>query len=327
MRAVVIREPGGPEVLVAGEADLAGPGPGEVRVQVAAAGVNRADLLQRRGRYPAPPGVPADVPGLEYAGTVEALGPGVAHRRVGDRVMGIVGGGAYAEAVVVHEDETLPVPEEMTLEEAAALPEAVLTADDALFTLGGLVADERLLVHAIGSGVGLAALQLGRAAGATVIGTSRTPDKLERARELGLDAGIHVENAVFAGAVRGATDGAGVDLVLELVGGPYLAEDLEAVAPQGRVVLVGLLAGARADLDLGRVLRTRITLVGTVMRSRSRDEKIAVVRAAASRLLPWLEDGRVRPVIDRILPMAEAAEAHRLMETNRNFGKLVLSWG
>lgn len=352
MKVIRIAEPGGPDVLELADRPTPEPGPGHVRVRVAAAGLNRADLLQRRGRYPAPPGWPADVPGLEYAGVVDAAGDGVTTLSVGDRVMGLVGGGAYAERVVVHERAALRVPEPLSVEEAAAVPEAYITAHDALFARGRLAPGETVLVHAVGGGVGIAALQLARHAGARVLGTSRTPKKLRAAAELGLDVGIEVagddrETADgsrrskpsetprtsgtsgrprFAERVREVTGGAGADLVLDLVGGHYVAEDLDAVRTTGRIVLVGLLAGARVDLDLGAVLRRRIALVGTVLRSRPLEEKIDAVRRAAVQLLPLLESGTLRPVVDRTFPMEQAAEAHRFMESNASFGKIVLCW-
>lgn len=326
MRVIRISEHGAADVLVLDEAPPPEPGDGQIRVRVGAAGVNRADLLQRRGRYPAPPGWPEMIPGLEYAGVVESVGPGAGRWEPGDRVMGLVGGGAYAERVVVHEGEALAVPGRLDLEEAAAIPEAFITAHDALFTRGRLAAGETVLIHAVGSGVGLAGLQVARTAGARALGTSRTREKLDEAERLGLDLGIHVAAAKFAEEVGEATEGRGVDLVLELVGGSYVAEDLRCVAELGRVVVVGLLGGRSVELDLDRLLRTRVTLVGTVLRARPLEEKIAAIRVAGEFLLPRLESGEIRPVIDRVFPMRDAAEAHRRLEADANFGKVVLSW-
>lgn len=326
MRAVRITEPGGPDVLRVGEVDRPEPGPGQVRVRVRAAGVNRADLLQRRGLYPAPPGWPADVPGLEFAGEVDALGESVAERRLGDRVMGLVGGGGYAEHVVVHEREAIPVPDALSWEEAAAVPEVFVTAHDALFTRGRLAEGETVLVHAVGSGVGTAALQLAKAAGARVLGTSRTRWKLDSAAELGLDVAIDAGAEDFADAVLDATGGRGVDLILDLVGGGYLPRNLAILAILGRIVVVGLTAGAFAEIDLGVVLRKRLTMVGTSLRTRSLEEKIAAVQAFSREVLPLLAEGRIRPVLDATIPMADAAQAHRRMEANQNFGKIVLVW-
>lgn len=321
-----MRGPGGPEVLEVGEVPTPEPGPGAVRVRVHAAGVNRADLLQRRGRYPAPEDAPQDILGLEYAGIVDQVGAGATRFRPGDRVMGIVGGGAYAEAVVVPESHAIPIPDGLSFEEAAAIPEAFITAHDALFTLLGLGAGERLLVHAVGSGVGVAALQLAREAGATVFGTARSPWKLDRARELGLDHGIRTEGVGFADEVLERTGGAGVNAILDLVGGAYLADNLRALAPKGRMAVVGLVSGSRAELDMGLLLRKRLTLIGTALRGRTAEEKAAATRAFADHALPLFAAGRIRPVVDAVYPMDQAAEAHRRMESNLNFGKLVLSW-
>ncbi|MGH7572317.1 MAG: NAD(P)H-quinone oxidoreductase [Gemmatimonadota bacterium] len=326
MRAVRIREPGGPEVLQVGEVQRPEPGPGEIRVRVRSAGVNRADLLQRRGLYPPPPGWPADVPGLEFAGEVEAIGEGVDAWGPGDRVMGLVGGGSYAEYVVVHQREAIPIPDGLSWETAAAVPEVFVTAHDALFTRGRLVQGETALVHAVGSGVGTAALQLGQAAGATVIGTSRSRWKLDRATELGLDVAIHPNDGSFADAVRDATGGSGVDVILDLVGGGYLAGNLASLARLGRLVVVGLTGGASAELDLGTVLRERLTIVGTSLRTRLFEEKVAAVQAFARDALPLLTEGQIQPVMDETFPMEAAADAHRRMEANQNFGKIVLVW-
>ncbi len=326
MRAIRITEPGGPEVLKMGEVPRPEPGPAEVLVRVRAAGVNRAEILQRRGLYPAPPGWPADVPGLEFAGRVEAVGERVTERGVGDRVMGLVGGGGYAEYVVVHEREAIPVPELLSWEEAAAVPEVFVTAHDALFTRGRLSLGEWVLIHAVGSGVGTAALQLARAAGAKTLGTSRTEWKLDRARELGLDLAIQAGAEDFVDAVLDATGGRGADLILDLVGGGYLPRNLASLATLGRIVVVGLTAGAFAEIDLGVVLRKRITMVGTSLRSRPLEEKVAAVQAFARHALPLFAEGRIRPVMDRSFPMEEAPEAHRRMEADRNFGKIVLVW-
>lgn len=330
MRAIVITHPGGPEVLELRELPAPEPGPGQLLVRVAASGVNRADLLQRRGGYRAPPGWPQDVPGLEYAGTVEAVGEGVALFGVGDAVMGLVGGGGYAEAVVVDQADVLPVPAGLPLEAAAAVPEAFLTAHDALFTRMGLLAGETVLIHAVGSGVGTAALQLALAAGARVVGTGRSAWKLDRARELGLESSVLLRAGLdWADEVLRATDDrspAGVDGVLDLVGGAYLAGNIRCLRPFGRLVVVGLVAGRSAELDLGALLARRLTIVGTAMRSREAEEKAETVAAFEADGLPLLEEGHVRPVLDRAFPAEQAADAHRRMEGNENFGKMVLTW-
>jgi len=325
MRAVVIREPGGPEVLVVEERPLPLPGPGEVRVRVSAAGVNRADLLQRRGQYPTPPGWPADIPGMEFSGTVDATGPDVSRWRAGDPVMGIIGGGGYAEYVVTHEAAVLPVPEGLTSEEAGAIPEVFLTAFDAVFLQEGLVGGETLLVHAVASGVGTAALQLGRAFGARVVGTSRTPEKLARAAELGLDHPV-LGDASWPERVLEITGGRGVDVILDLVGGPYLAGNQKVLAPRGRHIVVGVTGGAKAEVDLRALMGRRGSLRGTVLRARPLEEKVALTRAFAEQALPHFASGALRPVVDRVLPASEAPEAHRLLEANATFGKVLLRW-
>ncbi|HEX5723980.1 MAG TPA: NAD(P)H-quinone oxidoreductase [Longimicrobiaceae bacterium] len=326
MKAVVIARPGGPEVLALEERPAPHPGPGEIRVRVHASALNRADLLQRLGAYPAPPGVPADVPGLEYAGEVDAVGEGAGLWAVGNRVMGIVGGGGHAESVVVHEREAIRVPQSLSWEEAAAIPEAFLTAYDALFRQLELKMGERLLIHAVGSGVGTAALQLAGAGGAMTIGTSRSPDKLKRAEALGLEVGIDSGREDLAEAVNQATYGSGVHAVLDLVGGKLLEASLRVVALRGRVVVVGTTAGSRVEVDLGLLLRRRIHLFGTVMRTRPLEEKIAVAREFSGSVLPLLSSGRIRPVIDTVYPFAEIRKAHEQMEENRSFGKIVLVW-
>lgn len=318
MRAIAITKPGGPDVLALVERPLPEPARGEVRVRVRATAVNRADLLQRMGGYPAPPDAPPDIPGLEIAGEVDAVGEGVERLAAGDRVFGLIGGGGYAEAVVSHERALAKIPDGMTFEDAAAVPEAFVTAHDAMVTQGKLRSGEVVLVHAVGSGVGTAAVQLGRAIGATVAGTARSQDKLDRARELGLEIGAIPDGTRFADRVPAAA------LVVELVGGGYVPEDVRCVEVRGRIVLVGLLAGARAELDLGLVLRKRVRIVGTVLRARPLEEKIAAMRAFETQVVPLLARGAVRPVVDCVLPLADAAQAHARMASNAGFGKIVL---
>ncbi len=326
MKAIVITKPGGPEVLEPREVPAPQAGGQQILVRVQATAVNRADLLQRRGQYPAPPGYPQDIPGLEFSGAVERTGNGATRWREGDRVMGLVGGGSYAEYVVVHEDEAMRVPDRWSLEEAAAAPEAYLTAHDALFTRMQLVAGQTVLVHAIASGVGTAALQLARAAEAQVIGTSRSGWKLKQLEALGLEHGIDVSTHDFAAEVQRMTSGAGVHGVLDLVGGDYLDGNLKSLTQLGHIILVGLTAGRSAQLDLNAVLRKRITIIGTVMRTRPLAEKIETVRAFEATAREWMDTGRIAPVIDRILPMTQAAAAHQLVEENANVGKIVLAW-
>src|SRR5215471_1930045 len=324
MRAIAIPSFGGPEVLQLVERPAPQPARGEVLVRVRACGVNRADLLQRMGRYPAPPDAPADVPGLEFAGEVEALGSAVTDVRIGQRVFGLVSGGAYAERVVVHARALAHIPDGIDFAEAAAIPEAFITAYDAMVDQAQLAAGEVLLVSAVGSGVGTAAVQIARAIGARSIGTARTGDKLARAKALGMDDGIVPENGHFAAQVRALTAGRGVDVVLELVGGPYLNEDLACLAPRGRVMLVGLLAGASADFDFVRLMGLRAHLRGTTLRNRPLEEKIAAAQSFARHVLPLLARGQLRPVVDRVFSLADAAAAHAHMASNAGFGKIVL---
>lgn len=327
MHAIAIRSPGGPEVLELVERPLPEPGPLEVRIRVRATAVNRADLLQRMGVYPAPPGVPADIPGLEYAGEIEALGSAVtpAHGvAIGDRVFGLVAGGAYAGALVTDVGTITKLPAGMSFEDAAAIPEAFITAYDAMVLQGGLHEGDTLLVHAVGSGVGTAAAQLGRALGVTVIGTARTADKLERARPLGLDHGITVgADGRFASEVRKcAKDGASV--ILDLVGGAYVEEDLRCIRTKGTIVVVGLSAGNKSALDLGMLLQRRARIIGTVLRARPLVEKVETARMFASELVPRFASGALKPVVECVLPLAEAARAHELVGSNKTFGKIVL---
>ena len=327
MHAIVIREPGGPEVLT--PCELPDPVPlfGHICVNVRFAGVNRADLLQRAGFYPAPPGVPPDIPGLEYAGVVDAIGPGASRFAVGDRVFGLVAGGAYATELIVHEREAVRTPDALSDEEAAAVPEAFVTAYDALVSQGRLAPGERVLIHAAGSGVGTAGIQIGRALGCFVIGTSRTADKLDRSRPLGLDVGIVPQGGLFASEVRRITDGAGVDVVLELVGGGYVPEDVEACAVRGRILVVGLTGGPLAELNLANLLRRRVSITGTVLRARPLEEKIQAAQLLERHLCPWLQKRVVRPVIDRVFALDEAPAAHAYVAGNQSFGKVLLRAG
>ncbi|MBK7397542.1 MAG: NAD(P)H-quinone oxidoreductase [Myxococcales bacterium] len=319
MKAIVITRPGEPEVLELREVQDPVAQRGEVRVRIHATAVNRADLLQRRGLYPAPPDAPADIPGLEYAGVIDAVGEGVTGLAVGERVLGLAGGGTYAERIVLPARTVVRMPEGLSFEDAAALPEACITAFDAMVDQGGLSAGERVLVHAVGSGVGTAALQIAHALGATVVGTSRTASKLERATALGLDQAVLAREPKFAEAVGE------VDLVLDLVGGAYVGESLRCLAPRGRHVLVGLTGGRTTELDLGLLLRNRLRLFGTVLRARPLEEKITAMQRFGKHVLPLVARGLVRPVVEQVLPLARASEAHRLMEADQSFGKLVLS--
>ena len=327
MRAVVIVSHGGVEGLEVREVERPpAPTADRVLVRVRAAGLNRADLLQRRGVYPAPPWATQDVPGLEFAGEVAETGSEVRAWKVGQRVFGITAGGAQAEYVSVPESTLALVPPNLDWHEAAAVPETFITAHDALFTQARLTIGERLIVHAAGSGVGLAAVQLARAAGARVFGTSRTAEKLERARSLGLDEAIVVgdDPSDFGRAARELTNDAGVEVILDLVGGPYLQANLEALASRGRLLLVGTTAGASAPLNFGVVMSKRLRIFGTVLRGRSIEEKARATRLFASQVIPLLEQEVVRPVIDKVYSMDEVRAAHERLESNETFGKIVL---
>ena len=322
MRAVVYTGAGGVEVIQLRDVPDPRPGPGQVLVRVRAAGLNRADIHQRRGNYPAPPGWPADIPGLEYAGEVEVTGPQVTRWSTGDRVMGLVGGGAHAERVVVHQNEALAVPAGMAFTDAAAIPEAFLTAYDALHLRARLAAGERVLIHAVASGVGTAAIQVAHLLGAgTVLGTSRTAAKLARAREYGLDVSLLSTGQPLAPAA-----GDPVHVILDVFGGPALTDNLALLAPRGRLVLLGFLQGSSANVDLSPILRRRLEVIGTVMRTRTLNERVELIRLFADQVLPGFTDGRLRPVVGAVYPMTEIASAHLAMETDQTFGKVVLAW-
>ena len=302
------------------------PGPDEILVRVKATALNRADLLQTMGLYPAPAGVPADSPGLEYAGEVAAVGARVSRWKTGDRVMGLVAGGAWAEQLVTHEREALAIPPGLSFSDAAAIPEAFTTSWDALVLQGGMGVGSKVLIHAVASGVGTAALQLCRAFGALAIGTGRNAAKLERAKALGLPHAVLVgKDAQFADAVKQHAPG-GVDVVLDLVGGDWVPQSLDALAPRGTLMLVGLVAGASADVPLRTVLGKRLRVQGTTLRARPLEEKIAVAREFERRVLPLFTSGALRPVIDAVLPMTELEPALARLASNDTFGKLVLTW-
>ena len=331
MRAVVITSHGGVEGIGVGEVPTPpAPTADRVRVRVHAAGLNRADILQRRGHYPAPPGYPQNIPGLEFAGEVQAVGEAVHAWKIGDRVFGITAGGAQAEYVVVPESNLARVPAQLSWDEAGAMPEVFITAHDALFTRAGLQLGERVLVHAVASGVGTAAVQLSHAAGATVYGTSRSADKLKRMCDLklGLDESLAVPDAPakFVEAVHTWTNGAGVDVIVDLVGGSYFPASLEALSTRGRIICIGTTAGPKSEIDLGLVMRKRAAVIGTMLRRRSIEEKADATRRFAAAVLPLVSHGKIRPVIDRMYPVEQVRDAHERMESNASFGKIVLTF-
>jgi NADPH:quinone reductase len=323
MKAVVITRPGGPEVLEIQDVETPEPVGDYVRVRVHASGINRADLLQRAGGYPAPAGSPSHIPGLEFAGEVDAVGPLARMWKPGQRVMGLAGGGAQAEYILAHEGLLVAIPDNLDYVQAAGVPEVFMTAHDALFTQAGLQMGERVLIHAAGSGVGTAAIQLARATGATTFGTSRTPDKLVRARELGLDVGL--SNIQFATEIQRLTNGGGVHVVLDFIGAAYLEQNLEALAPWGRIVFLATMGGTHADVNIGMLMSKRLTLRACTLRTRTLEEKLAVTRRFAMRVLPLLASGQVKPIIEQVYPLKEIGIAHAAMGENKNFGKLIVT--
>lgn len=328
MKAVYFREFGGLEGLeIRDIPEPPKPVDSQVLVRVRAAGLNRADLLQVKGLYPAPEGFSSNIPGLEFAGEVTDVGGSVQDFIRGDRVMAITAGEAQAEYVLADHTNLAKIPANLSYVEAAAIPEAFITAHDAVFTQCGLIAGETLLVHAVGSGVGLAALQMAKVAGARVIGTSRTPDKLERCKVFGLDAGIAAGTpAEFSKAVAEATGSHGADVIFDLVGASYFKENLASAAIKGRFILVGLTGGTAAEFDLRIALQKRLTIKGTVLRARSVKEKAAATRAFADFALPSFENGKIVPNVDRSFPVEQAPDAYRSLASNTSFGKIVLEF-
>jgi len=328
MRAVTITSFGGVEGLeVCDVPDAPSPTADRVRVRVHAAGLNRADILQRMGRYPAPPGYPQEIPGLEFAGEIVDAGDEARRWKVGQRVFGITGGGAQAEFVTVPENTLAEIPSNLDWAGAGSIPEVFMTAHDALFTQCHLQMDERVLIHAAGSGVGTAASQLVRAAGAVAYGTSRTPAKLARAKEYGLTDSIVVANnpMQFAEAVSRWTNNAGVNVILDLVGGAYLKANLASLSTKGRLIFVGTTGGAKAEIDYSAVMRKRLRIIGTSLRPRSIEEKAMATQLFTQHVVPLLASGEVRPVIDRVFKIDEVRAAHQRLESNESFGKLVLT--
>jgi putative PIG3 family NAD(P)H quinone oxidoreductase len=322
MRAVVLEEYGGPEVLVVREVPDPEPGPEDVLVDVVATAVNRADTLQRMGLYPGPP-AEHEIPGMEFAGRVAALGSRAREWAVGDEVMGIVGGGGYAERLCAHERQVLPVPAAVGLADAAAVPEVFITAYDALVIQGGLTSGRTALVHAGASGVGTAAIQLVQAIGGRIVVTTST-GKVEACRELGADLVVDYTRDDFVEAVNVFTGGIGVDVVLDVIGGDYVDRNLASTRPTGRIIQVGLMGSGAAQVSVGMLLQKRLHLIGTVLRARPLEEKIAVTQRVRAELLPRFEDGTLHPVIDSRYPLEAVADAHRRMEANENVGKLVI---
>jgi putative PIG3 family NAD(P)H quinone oxidoreductase len=323
MRAVIITEPGGPEVLQWEEVPDPVPGPGEVLIDVAAAGVNRADLLQRQGLYPPPPGAP-HYPGMEVSGRIESVGDGVTGWQPGDEVCALMAGGGYAEKVAVPAGQVLPIPTGLTVKDAAALPETTCTVYSNLVLVGGLRAGNTMLVHGGASGIGTTAIQLGKALGARVICTAGSPAKLDRCRELGADVAISYRDEDFVEVVKDVTDGHGADVILDIMGASYLARNLAALATEGRLVIIGRQGGNRAELDLGLLQSKRASIHATTLRNQPVAEKSAIVAGVIDQVWPLVSAGTVMPVIHERVPMAEAARAHRLLEEGGHTGKVLL---
>jgi NADPH2:quinone reductase len=324
MTCIAIREPGGPDVLVASEQPLPSPGEGEILVKVIAAGVNRPDVMQRQGHYPPPKGA-TEIPGLEIAGEVVELGHGTKRWKQGDKVMALVVGGGYAEYCPAFETHALPVPANLSMVEAAAIPETFFTVWHNVFERGKLAAGETLLVHGGSSGIGTTAIALGKAFGARVLTTAGTPEKCEACRKLGADLAIDYKTEDFVALTKQATQGRGADLILDMVGGDYVGRNYEAAAVEGRIVQIAFLASSRVTVDLMRLMLKRLTHTGSTLRARAVADKAAIARAVENNVLPLIASGRVKPLIDSTFPLAQASAAHARMERGQHIGKIVLT--
>ena len=327
MKAVYIKEFGGVENLEYREVlDPPAPAGSKVLIRVRAAGLNRADLLQRRGLYPPPEGYSPNIPGLEFAGEIEQIGEHVSAFKNGDRVFGVTAGEAQAELLSIDSSLVTGIPDNLNFIEAAAVPEAFITAHDAAFVQVELKTGETLLIHAVGSGVGLAALQIANAIGVKVIGTSRTADKIERAKEFGLELGLVAENGNFADAVLDLTNGEGVDVVLDFIGAAYFEQNLKSLKMKGRMMFVGTMSGSKVEFDIGIAMRKRLTVKGTVLRARPTEEKAAAVKKFTDEVVPLLASGKIAPTVDKVFAASEVQEAHKYLESNESFGKVILEF-
>ena len=324
MTVIAIRAAGGPEVLVPEQRPVPTPGDGEILVKVAAAGVNRPDVMQRKGLYPPPKGA-TDIPGLEIAGEVVAVGPGVRRWKVGDEVAALVVGGGYAEYCLAYADHALAIPAGVSMIEAAAIPETYFTVWHNVFERGALKTGETLLVHGGSSGIGTAAIQLAKAMGARVIATAGSPEKCAACRKLGADVAIDYKSEDFVAASKAATDGKGADLILDMVGGDYIDRNYEAAAVEGRIVQIAFQGSPKATVDFRRIMLKRLTHTGSVLRSRPVEDKAAIARAVENTAMPLVAAGKAKPVIDSTFPLPQAAEAHRRMESSAHIGKIVLT--
>jgi len=324
MTVIAIRKPGGPEVLIAEQRPVPQPATGEVLIKVAAAGVNRPDVMQRLGLYPPPPGA-TDIPGLEVAGEVVAVGAGAARWKVGAKVMALVVGGGYAQYCLAHERHALPIPENLSTVAAAAVPETFFTVWYNMFERGRLAANETALIHGGTSGIGTTAIQLAKAFGARVVTTAGSPEKCEACRKLGADVAVNYKSEDFVAAARAATGGRGVDLVLDIVGGDYIDRNYEAAAVEGRIIQIAFQAASRASVDFRPLMFKRLTHTGSTLRARSVADKAAIAAAVEANALPLIATGKVTPVIDSTFPLADAASAHARMESSQHIGKIVLT--
>ena len=324
MTAIGMKEPGGPDVLAPETRPVPQPGPGEVLVKVAAAGVNRPDVMQRKGLYPPPPGA-SDIPGLEIAGEVVAVGAGASRYKVGDRICALVAGGGYAEYCPVHESNALPIPAGISMAEAAAIPETFFTVWTNVFERGRLKPGESFMVHGGTSGIGTTAIMLAKAFGSTVLATAGSDEKCEACRKLGADVAINYKTQDFVAEAKAATNKKGVDVILDMVGGDYIAKNYEAAAVEGRIVQIAFQASSKAQVDFMRLMLKRLTHTGSTLRSRSAAEKAAIADQLVAKVWPLLEAGKVKPVIHSTFPLAEAAKAHALMESSQHIGKIVLT--
>jgi len=323
MTAIAISKPGGPEVLVPEQRPVPKPGPNEILIKVAAAGVNRPDVLQRLGLYPVPPGA-SDLPGLEISGEVVALGEGVTKRKIGDRVMSLVAGGGYAEYCITHESHAMPVPKGLSMTDAGAIAETLMTVWHNVFERGGLKPGETLLIHGGSSGIGTMAIQMAKAHGAKVFVTVGGQDKVDACLKLGADAAINYKTEDFVARTKELTGGKGVDVILDMVGGDYIDRNYEAAAVEGRIVQIAFLGGSKATPNFAKLMMKRLHHTGSTLRPRSVADKAAMVAAIEANAMPWLNDGRVKPLMDSSFPLKEASKAHARMESSQHIGKIVL---
>ncbi|MGL4262673.1 MAG: NAD(P)H-quinone oxidoreductase [Afipia sp.] len=324
MTAIAISKPGGPEVLVPEQRPVPKPGPNEILIKVEAAGVNRPDVLQRLGLYPVPPGA-SDLPGLEVAGEVVALGEGVTRRKIGDKVMSLVAGGGYAEYCLTHESHAMSVPKGFSMTEAGAVAETLMTVWHNVFERGGLKPGETLLIHGGSSGIGTMAIQMAKAHGAKVFVTVGGQDKVDACLKLGADAAINYKTDDFVAKTKALTDGVGVDVILDMVGGDYIDRNYEAAAVEGRIVQIAFLGGSKATPNFAKLMMKRLHHTGSTLRPRSVADKAAMVSAIEAKAMPWLAAGKVKPLMDSTFPLKEASKAHARMESSQHIGKIVLT--